>query len=206
MERRSQRPSAGATDPPLGATPADAKGGPLLSGALFRHLVQELERAAGHDRVWRAVGALSEEQRSECLDILAIRWVHATTSVALVREVARVTGRDTRELHDTIIERTTERVFSTIWRSIFHFVSAEAMMARVPLVFKRTYLGITVQAELTGPTSAIVRIGNWSNIDELSFHGISVSLRVALRVVARQAAQIGQRRTQDGAEYRVSWK
>lgn len=178
---------------------------PLLSGALFRHVLQELEIATGHDVVWKAVGTLPADVRGECLDVLAIRWVHASTSVALVRAVAQRTGRDPRALHDHILEKATERVFTTIWRTIFHFVSAEAMIMRVPVIFKRTYQGITADAAMTGPTEATLRVRNWPGMDDLSLHGIATSCSVAIRVGTKQHITVVTERTHDGARYVITW-
>jgi hypothetical protein len=176
---------------------------PLLSGALFRHILQELEGVAGHDEVWRAVGTLAGEMRSECLDVLAIRWVHASTSVSLVRAVAERTRKDPLALHDLVISRATERVFTTIWRTIFHFVTAEAMVMRVPVIFKRTYQGIQADASLASPACATLRIRGWSGMDDLSLHGIATSIAVAVRVGTGQQVHITTERIHDGARYTV---
>ena len=181
-------------------------GEPLLSGALFRQVIQELEIVAGHDVVWTCVGTLPAELRGECLDVLAIRWVHASTSVALVRAVAERTKRDPRALHDHILEKATERVFTTIWRTIFHFVSAEAMIMRVPVIFKRSYQGIIAEAVLSGPTTATLRVRNWPGIDDLSLHGIATSCSVAIRVATKQEITIATERTHDGARYMIGWR
>jgi hypothetical protein len=180
-------------------------GEPFLSGALFRQVIQELEIAAGHDVVWSSVGTLPAELRGECLDVLAIRWVHAATSVALVRAVAERTKRDPRALHDHILEKATERVFTTIWRTIFHFVNAEAMIMRVPVIFKRTYQGITAEAAMSGPSTATLRIRNWPGMDDLSLHGIATSCSVAVRVATKQEITVATERTHDGARYVLAW-
>lgn len=181
--------------------------GPLFSGALFRHIVEELEREAGHDETWRAVGELSEEERSECLDVLAIRWVHASTSVALVKKVAERSNRSARELHDLVIGRAAERVFTTIWRVILvSLVSPEAMILRVPVIFRRTYRGIETEAALESPGRATIRIRGWPAMDECSLHGIAVSTGVALRLAAKRAVSVSGERLTDGARYNVAWK
>ena len=180
--------------------------GPLFSRVLFRGIVTALEETVGHEPVWKAVGTLPDSMRGECLDDVSLAFVHAETSVSLVKAVANAQHRDARQLHAIVIRRSAERVFSTLWRVLFKFVTPEAMIARVPLAFAKTYQGIRVDATLEGPLAATIRVRDWPNIDDLSIDGISIGFEVGMELATKSKLTSSYERTPGGVLYHVQWK
>jgi hypothetical protein len=177
-----------------------------LAGAILHGLVTGLEEKFGRDLVWDTVRTLAPEHRSDCIDAATARVVHVDSSVALFRAIGERTGCDVRAVHAEIARKTAEKAFTTLWRVLLHFTSGEAIIARVPLIFSKSYPGIQVDGEMLEAGRATATVRNWPNIDELSFEGIGSAIEVVLGISGREEVRVQRERVRGLVVYSVRWK
>lgn len=179
---------------------------PRANGTLLLDQLGVLRELHGDDVVDRAVGRLSPEIRRELDMILTTTWVPSEVPDTLHRYVAEELGRDPVDVRRELVRTALPRTFKTIWRVLLRFTSDQALVARAPLIYSKSFDRGQFVSRIDSPGVAQMRLAGWHNPPELELVGIATAVEVVLRLAGRRDPEVTWRRVPGGATFTATWK
>ncbi len=179
---------------------------PRANGTLLLDQLGVLRELHGDDVVDRAVGRLSPEIRRELDMILTTTWVPSEVPDTLHRYVAEELGRDPVDVRRELVRTALPRTFKTIWRVLLRFTSDQALVARAPLIYSKSFDRGQFVSRIDSPGVAQMRLAGWHSPPELELVGIATAVEVVLRLAGRRDPEVTWRRVPGGATFTATWK
>jgi hypothetical protein len=178
---------------------------PRLTGALVLAQRKALETIVGAAPVLAALDRIDVDLRDEYLAVMPVSWVRYTAPEAVLTEVARGVGRPMPELHEQCARLAVESTFKTLWRLVLRFTSDEALVARTPSMFGRTYDRGKLESRILAPGRAEVVLTGMTGSPEFVLRGARIGIEMVLRLSAREDVRVTATRQRDGATFHASW-
>jgi hypothetical protein len=89
---------------------------------------------------------------------------------------------------------------------LLRFTTDQAIVARTPVFYARSFNVGQLSTEMVQPGMARVRLTGWPDVPQLTTIGLMVGIETVLRVAGRADVKMGQHRTQHGAEFLATWR
>lgn len=179
---------------------------PRANGTLLLDQIKVLRELHGSDTVDRAIEKLPPEIRREIDMILTTTWVPIEVSTTFHEFVARELGRDPVDVHRELVRTALPRTFKTIWRVFLRFTSDQALVARAPLIYSKSFDRGEFVSRIDRPGTAHMRLSGWPDPPELELVGIATAVEVVLGLAGRRAPEVSFQRVTGGATFTATWK
>jgi hypothetical protein len=179
---------------------------PRANGTLLVEQIKVLRELHGDAVVDRAIAKLPPEVRREFDQILTTTWVPMEVSDTFHRYVANELGRDPREVRRELVRTALPRTFKTIWRVLLKFTTDEALVARTPLIYSKTFDRGEFVSRIDRPGIANMRLSGWQDPSELELVGIATAVEVVLRLAGRRQPEVSWQRVPGGATFVAVWR
>jgi hypothetical protein len=163
-----------------------------------------LEQELGEAVVRQALENLGREQCDEILNALPISWVPHTTFEALYLECMRLSGRDLVTVHTEIVRRGVEHRVRNLWKILVRLSGANALMARSPMIYEKSYSIGKMRVAQLGPGDASIVIDEWPDMPEMAIRGVRVGTHTLLTLAGFKNVQVVSKSLPGGAEIRAS--
>lgn len=179
---------------------------PRANGTLLLEQVEVLRDLHGDDVVDRALGKLSPEIRRELDEILTTTWVPLEVPESVHRSVAHELGRDPVDVKRELVRTALPRTFKTVWRVFLRFTSDQALVARAPLIYSKSFDRGELVSRIEKPGTAQMRLSGWQYPAELELVGIATAVEVVLGLAGRRDPVVTWKRVPGGAAFTATWK
>lgn len=178
---------------------------PAVAGSIIEQHLTGLEQEVGTAVLTAAVEALTPEVREELLTVSSVGWASVTAVEALYGEVAHRAGRTASSLHRAVGAAGTEQRLRTIWRVFLRFTSDEALVARAPLFYAKSFNTGALSAEVVSPGRAHITLTDWPDTPEFAVRGVAIGVKGVLEAAGRKRVKIDVERQEDGARFTTTW-
>ena len=185
---------------------ATKSGVACVSGSVIRQHRAVMEARYGRAAVERALRRLATDDRELIERALPIVWIPIRIQEEFYGALAEETGKPVDELHTDIARESTARNLRTLWRVLLRFTSDNALIARAPIFFAKSYSRGRLCAELEAPGKVRITLNGWPDVPELSLRGLRIGIETVLSEAGRQQVCVTSERAPDGAELRASWQ
>ena len=179
---------------------------PSLSGVnvvFVRELLLEKLGREGYNRVRRE---LPPEVSDRYFTATSMDWVPVDDVNMMNAKAAEVARMSVTEFSVTMGRLSVERTLHTLWRVLLRFTSDDAIVARTPVFYSRSFNVGELSTEMVQPGMARVRLTDWPDVPQLTVLGLMVGIETVLRVAGRADVKMGQHRTHKGAEFLATWR
>ena len=177
---------------------------PAIFGAIITQTRAVLIEVVGPEAYAAALANLPEADAALYAHANALEWVPVRVVEAVANACGEVVGRDPMTLNDEVSRLGTRRAFGTVWRAFLRFTSDDALMARGPTLFGKTYNRGRVRLEFSGKGTALVHL-EWPNAPELVVRTLGVAIEELLAAGGRERVRVAVERLPRGASYRCAW-
>lgn len=175
------------------------------SGALVLEERKVLEEMVGRDALRRALDSLPDPIRREYELLTAAERIRVPTVEAVYEAAAREIGREPLRLHRDIVRTGVERTLKTLWRMLLRFTTDEALVARTPLIYSRTFDTGRLESRIVSPGLAHIRLTGWPDVSEMQMNGLATGIETVLRCAGRKNVRVTYDRASDGAIIIATW-
>ena len=165
-----------------------------------------VEEQFGTAPIERALTRVAPDVRAEYEQLSSIAWVRASTDYIVHDAIAAVLGREPLAFHEQTLRTAMARSFKTIWRVLLRLTSDEALVVRVPGIYRRTRNVGQMVVNASARGSAELALIQYPAIVSRDIRSIGVGLEVVLSLTGRTAARAAARPTADGAIFTVTWR
>jgi hypothetical protein len=179
---------------------------PRANGTLLVEQIKVLRELHGDRIVDQAIDKLPPEIRREFDMILTTTWVPMEVSDTFHRYVASELGRDPLDVRRELVRTALPRTFKTIWRVLLKFTSDEALVARTPLIYSKTFDRGQFVSRIDRPGIANMRLSGWDEPSDLELVGIGTAVEVVLRLAGRRQPEVKWERVPGGATFIATWR
>ena len=177
-----------------------------VAGTIVTFHRQMLEQELGATVVRQALENLEREQREEILNALPISWVRHVTFEALYLECMKLSGRDLVTVHTEIVRRGVEHRVRNLWKIVVRLSGANALMARSPMIYEKSYSIGKMSVTQVGPGDARIVIDEWPDTPEMAIRGVRVGTQTLLALAGFKNVQVVCKALPDGAEIRATFQ
>tara|TARA_B100001750_G_C15375869_1_gene529803 strand:+ start:212 stop:769 length:558 start_codon:yes stop_codon:yes gene_type:complete len=179
--------------------------GPHLYGQAALDLRWAFEQVIGPDAVERAIASLPPTEAQRYRQLTPLSWIDYETTRRVNDALARESGQTVDELFAKAIPMAVERSFSTVWRMLIRLTTDKALIARTPLIYRRTRSHGEMRAEVLGRGEARVQVTGFPEIPDRDVMALGLSIRSLLGLAGRKSVTVDGRRSPDGATWTVRW-
>lgn len=179
---------------------------PRTAGALIVDQRRILEDLLGPRTVRRALDGLPPDVRQELDEAMPISWLRVSAMEQCYVAIASEARRDPDELHDEVGRLGVRKTFHTFWRLLLRFTSDQALVTRTPLMFAKAFDTGRLEARITGPGAADIRLLDWPEVPKWVVDGTATAIETVLELAGRRDPSVLWERTEDGALLRASWQ
>ena len=176
------------------------------TGTLLLDQIKVSRELHGGSVVDAALAKLPPHIRQEIDHALPTSWVPQEVGEAIHTAIAGELGRDPLDFRRELIRYALPRTFRTLWRVILRFTSDEALVARCPMIFSKTYDRGKFTARIDTPGIASLRLMERPNASDLELVGISTAVETVLRLAGRRDVKVSWEKTPGGASFLATWK
>ena len=176
-----------------------------MSGTLLIQHRQTLAEMLGESRLARVLARVPSDARTEYVELTPLGWARVSTAEAVFQAAADELGRDMAELHEEVARVTVERTLRTLWRLLLRFTSDDALIARTPRFYARTFERGTLVVRLVTPGRAEIHVDGWPDIPEFSLRGLRIGIETVLKLAGRRGVLVQSEHRHDGAWFVASW-
>jgi hypothetical protein len=178
---------------------------PSIIGTSFLAFTEAVAKVHGRDVVEAARARMSDDERQEMDAVTAITWLRATTMTAWVAALAEAAGVTKHALVEECARLATHDSFKTVWRMLLRFTSAEALIARTPLIYSRTRNIGRMEVASMSPGKAKLVLTGWPGVHEGQLHSLAVSIKAILELSGRRSPACRFECTEDGGLFEIRW-
>lgn len=171
-----------------------------MSGSIILEHRKIIVDRFGTEVLNEAVAALSGPSKQEFEEARPSTWVRISTIEAFYDALSAKLGRSVADLHTEIGRLAAERTLKTLWRVFLRFTSDEALIARSPVLFTKSYDAGRIVASISRPGHGQVTLLDWPDAGEFPVRGLCNGIatlltlagrkKVAARVASRSAEQV----------------
>lgn len=179
---------------------------PCTSGVSVMDLFLALEEIVGKAAIERARAAAPPEVRRAFEGITAMSWVPNPALGRMIDEVALAAGVEPETMLDDGTRRAVNRSFKTVWRMFLRLTSDEALIARTPMIYSKSRNVGRLVSKIVAPGVASIVLSEWPEVTPRQVRTIGIGIAEVVTLCGRKNVRIESAKTQDGAEYRLSWK
>lgn len=179
---------------------------PSVSGTIVNGLVVVAKETLGESVVARGLAMVPKDAAALVLAALPGQWIPIAGAEVAFSGVARAVGRDWASLHSELSCLSVERAVKTFWRVLLRFTSDEALVARTPVIYGKSYNRGRLVPRITGPGRGQVDLVDWPDVPEWPIRGSRSGIETVLRVSGRKDVHVEGQRTPTGATYIATWR
>jgi hypothetical protein len=163
-----------------------------------------MESLVGADVVARAIASLPREV-TEAYENVGVGWVPVPVVDAATHAIARQSGWTAERLVRESARQSVETLLRGLWRVMLRFTSDEALMARTPLLYSKTFNAGRLESRFENARHADVTQSGWPGISDLQLLGLATGIETVLRCAGRIDAKVIWKRTPTGASFTATW-
>lgn len=164
-----------------------------------------MSELVGAEVVARALTSLPADARETYESATSVGWVPLPAVDAMMAAVARESGWDPSRLSYETSRVSVERLLRGLWRVILRFTSDEALVARTPLIYSKTFDTGRLESRIPRPGHAEVVQSGWVDIPDVHLVGLAGGIDAALRAAGRANVRVTWKRTPTGAAFTATW-
>jgi hypothetical protein len=165
-----------------------------------------MEEIVGKGVVADGMKRLTEAQRQEYQALIPVSWCSISTANAVIEAVAAEAGRTPSALQAAIVRTGVERTLKSIWRILLRFTSDDALIARTPLLYSKTYDRGELRGKMAYAGRAEIELLGWPGVPQLDIEGLATGMETVLRVAGRKDVKVNWDRRQDGVFFVATWR
>lgn len=177
-----------------------------VSGQAALSARDTLRRLAGEHAYERALAQIDDDIAGEIRSMSSLGWVPTTTMSALYSAVAPILDRNEDELIDEVVHVSTLQNFRTVWKPFFRLISDEAILKRVPNLYKHARNRGTLEVVFRGPGRASITLREWPDARDRDLRTLAVAIRTSLDAMGRKDMVCTWKRRGDEAVFEASWR
>ncbi len=177
-----------------------------VSGQAALSARDTLRRIAGDDAYEKGLQMLPPEVAMEVRTMTNMGWVPTSTMRALYAAVAPILYRDEDELTDEVVHVSTLQNFRTVWKPFFRLISDEAILKRVPSLYKHARNRGMLDVQLRGPGRATITLKEWPDAHDRDIRTLAVAVRTSLEAMGRRDMVCTWKRRGAEAVFETSWR
>jgi len=174
---------------------------PSVSGALACGLRDAVLELAGKEVVAAALAKVPPDVRHAYESTTPIGWIPIETMEAVFSSIAGEIGTTVYELHTRAARISIDRTLRTLWRMLLRVTTADALVARTPTIFAKSYNRGRLTAAITSAGRAELELIDWPNAPEWPIRATRIGVETALRLAGRKNVRVAVERTESGAHY-----
>lgn len=130
----------------------------------------------------RALAGLPQETADAYTSVTPVGWVPVRDVDAVTIAVAEASTRWTAErLTQESARIGVEQLLKGLWRVMLRFTSDEALVARTPLIYSKTFNVGHLESRISRPGSAELVHSGWPPIPDLQLLGLAGGIETVLR-------------------------
>jgi hypothetical protein len=186
--------------------PPSQKAEPSVSGTVVRQHLDALTEAHGAAAVSAALATLSASEREHLTSALATDWVPLSTLEAFYEAAAPQVGKRVADLQREMGARGVEQRLKTVWRVLLRFTSDEALVARTPIFYAKTYDTGRLSSRVVSPGRGEIELTDWPGAPDFVRRGLSVGIATVLRLAGRKNVGVADEKRKDGALFVATWE
>lgn len=179
-----------------------------MSGANIILTRRALETLVGAELVARALASLPRESAEAYTGVTPVGWVPVRIVDAVTQAVAAAAASSEwtpERLSEESARLGVESLMKGLWRVILRFTSDEALVARTPLIYSKTFNVGRLESIIPRPGIAEVTHSGWATITDLQIVGLGAGIQTVLRCAGRKDAKVSVKRTPTGAFFTGTW-
>ena len=182
------------------------EGAPKISGTPIQNYRKVMTEVVGADLLARALAKLPGEVAREFEGATALSWVPVDWFNEVLFAVASEAGRMPLDLHAEVLRVATERTFSTVWRLLLRFTTAELMVKRAPAIYSRSYAQGELTARVVGAGKAEFELVGWPDVPDVQLRSIQIATGVGFRMQGFKDVKVVSERRAGGAYFLATWR
>jgi hypothetical protein len=191
-----------AEEPPLSVGLQDAK----VSGAVIQQHRSVIADRYGAAVLGRTLGRMPRAAAEQIESAISVGWVSISAQEALYDALSSEVGRPVPELHAEVARLSTGRNLRTLWRLLLRVTTDQALVARAPILFARSYAQGTLSARMLDDGHAELVLSSWPRVPEFTLRGVCLGVETVLRAAGRRDPRVTAERTAHGARFDAVWK
>ena len=177
-----------------------------VSGQAALSARDTLRRLAGEHAYEEGLAQMESELATEIRNMSSLGWVPTTTMSALYSAIAPILQRNEDELTDEVVHVSTLQNFKTVWKPFFRLISDEAILKRVPNLYKHARNRGTLEVVFRGPGRASITLREWPDARDRDLRTLAVAIRTSLDAMGRKDMVCTWKRRGDEAVFEASWR
>jgi hypothetical protein len=177
---------------------------PSVNGTNVVLARRAMEALVGADVVARAIASLPRET-AEAYTSVGLGWVPVTVVDTVLGAIASEAGWSAERLTRESSRASVETLLGGLWRVMLRFTSDEALIARTPLLYSKTFNVGRLESEFLSMRHAEVTQSGWPGISDLQLIGVATGIETVLRCAGRQDVKVICKRTPPGASFTATW-
>ena len=159
----------------------------------------------GEEVLRAAIADLDADARKAVEQLTPSSWIPVSAMEDLFAAVAKRVGRDPGDLHGEMAHIASERTIRTLWRILLRLASDEALVARAPVFYSKTWNRGTLLVRVVKPGLALGELKGWPDTPAMAVRGVRIAMSQALTLTGRRGVHVEATRTADGARYEIRW-
>lgn len=180
-------------------------GVPSVNAANVQLTRRAHDQLVGADVVARALATLPRDDVDAYTTATTLGWVPVRIVDDVTRAVAVASGWPAERLSREAAASSVEALMLGLWRVMLRFTSDEALIARTPLLYAKTYNVGQLESTFPRPGLAEVTQSGWPGITDLQVIGLASGIETVLRCAGREHPKVVPKRTPSGAFFTATW-
>lgn len=165
-----------------------------------------LRRIVGEGVYELGLRELAPDVAMEIRMMTNVGWIPTSTMRALYAAIAPLAHRDEDDLTDEVVHVSTLQNFRTVWKPFFRLVSDEAILKRVPGLYKHARNRGSLDVQVRGPGRATLTLRDWPDAHDRDLRTLAVAVRTSLEAMGRKNMTCTWKRRGDEAVFETSWR
>jgi hypothetical protein len=180
--------------------------GPCVNAANVVLTRRAHEQLVGTELVTSALASLPRETVEAYTRSTIVGWVPVNVIDDVTIAICRATTAWTPErLQAESSRHSVEALLRGLWKVMLRFTSDDALIARTPLLYSRTFDTGRLESSFPRPGHADVVQSGWPTISDLQVIGLSAGIETVLRCADRAHPRVTSKRTPTGVTFVATW-
>jgi hypothetical protein len=178
---------------------------PSIASTSVLHFIDAVSSTHGSEVVAAAFERLAPAVRAEIESLAPLAWTKAQTMAELVEALAECAGVTPEALVDQCVRVATRTSFNTVWRILIKLTTAEALVARTPMIYAKSRNVGVLTVVSSGDGEARLELGGYPEVSERQLLALAVSIETILDMTGRRRAQCRWAKSADGGTFSLTW-